>query len=215
MSEEQYIISPQQAFEAAKVLWPSCKKIDRVGVDGWVIDSGTGIPSKASVLWPENTKSWPVIETKWIPANPNSFPYEYGRKARFYDKKDYEFPNCVDIKDPYYSTVCGCVPSIENGKYKWISENGVSWKYCDIAVTEDDVPPKSFQIGDKVTVTQIDKWYGWNKSMDYTVGRCGSIETFEAIYDPETRVAYTCARVAFTNGDNLLYRLHILKKQEY
>lgn len=71
-------ITPQQAFEAAKVLWPDATHIGKCKIDEWYIP---GLSERVKVEWPVNIDRWPLPESIWRDATIQDFVDE--REARF------------------------------------------------------------------------------------------------------------------------------------
>lgn len=63
-------ITPQQAFEAAKILWPDATHIGKCKIDEWYIP---GLSERVKVEWPSNINRWPLPEPKWRDATIQDF----------------------------------------------------------------------------------------------------------------------------------------------
>lgn len=73
-------ITPQQAFEAAKILWPNCSHITKGGMYGFIYQNNTDyIGSRIEIDWPEGIDHWP--QPAWRDATIQDFVDE--REARF------------------------------------------------------------------------------------------------------------------------------------
>lgn len=119
-------ITPQQAYEAVKVLWPEAVFIRRGdGASYWIdVHYSQGINrliAASFVDWPEGVHRWPMPEPKWRDA---TFPGDYGKPARFRDAVDETWIE---------SKLCGF-----NMTYSlYYSESNSMWRYCQV---RDDLP---------------------------------------------------------------------------
>jgi hypothetical protein len=66
-------ITPKQAFEAAKVLWPEVRRIERNGEDGWLVVGA----NRGNIDWGD-TDQYPLPEPEWVDA---VFPMTLGSKG--------------------------------------------------------------------------------------------------------------------------------------
>jgi hypothetical protein len=102
-------ITPKQAFEAAKVLWPEVRRIERNGEDGWLVVGA----NRGNIDWGE-TDQYPLPEPEWVDA---VFPQDVGKQGRF----------SRDIDGPW---VHGQIRGQWEGE-KWI--NGFcTFKFCQV-----------------------------------------------------------------------------------
>lgn len=117
-------ITPQQAFEAAKVLHPSTTHIGRAGDTGWY---ALGPSERAEVDWLSGVDRWPMPEPKWRDATIEDFLAE--REARFSD----------DGRDWHESTIAGISRTNE---YAFESASEAWWKFCQCKAEADEaIPP--------------------------------------------------------------------------
>lgn len=70
-------ITPQQAFEAARVLWPGVAFIRR-GRHAWSLKHGDFVD--VLIDWPVGVTQWPMPLPEWRDAK---FPEDFGKVARF------------------------------------------------------------------------------------------------------------------------------------
>jgi hypothetical protein len=113
------MITPQQAYEAAKVLWPGTTSLQKHAL-GWyamqihtdgrasAITYGSGVP----IDWGD-TDQYPLPEPEWVDA---VFPDDVGKQGRFRNNGKYW------VEDQ----ICGRWAS-----GFWISRS-VSWKFCQV-----------------------------------------------------------------------------------
>jgi hypothetical protein len=117
-------ITPQQAFEAAKVLWPDTVRIEKRGQGALIYVNDTDYVATAfpaTIDWPSGVDRWPMPEPKWRNAR---MPEDYGKQARFSDghgTHDY--------------LLSGLLPS---GEHRYVDSHGVRWRYCQV---RDEVSP--------------------------------------------------------------------------
>jgi hypothetical protein len=118
------MITPKEAFDAIKVLWPKVVKIVKAQEFGWSgIEEGTtygpGGSSGAPIDW-AGTTEYPIPEPKWRDAKPEDVVYP-GKPARFRDATDSGWSGGV---------LAGCCDVLG---YKWLRKsNGTLWKYCQV-----------------------------------------------------------------------------------
>ena len=116
---ESKVITPKQAYEAAKILWPGAAYIRKtplgwqameIHADGraYAITYGSGV----TIDWGD-TDQYPLPEPEWVDA---VFPQDVGKQGRF----------SQDGKHWVCGTVCG---QWQEGL--WISCD-FSWKFCQV-----------------------------------------------------------------------------------
>lgn len=115
-------ITPQQAFEAAKTLWPNAQSVrndlDRISVYNGKTWHQCG---DAKVEWPKGVDRWPPLpEPKWRDAR---MPEDYGKEARFRD----------GTEDWVEGRLCGQC----DGDFRWVKHSGTGWKQCQV---RDEAP---------------------------------------------------------------------------
>jgi len=110
-------ITPKQAFEAAKVLWPSLTSIIKYEEGGWTGHTDTNwefVRGYDSVVDWGDTDQYPLPEPEWVDA---VFPQDVGKEGRF----------SRDIDGPW---VHGQIRGQWEGE-KWI--NGFcTFKFCQV-----------------------------------------------------------------------------------
>jgi hypothetical protein len=118
-------ITPQQAFEALRVLCPELKAIERtrgnMRVSWAFVDHDA---EYAKIDWPEGVDRWPMPEPKW---REPLMPQDFGKKARFGDGHQW----------PKISLLCG---KAENSDFRWLDNDGSRWSCCQV----QDEPPVTF-----------------------------------------------------------------------
>lgn len=116
-------ITPEQAFNAAKVLWPNLAKI-QWQVSGVIVrfdDSGIVTVHGSQIDWPEGVTQWPMPE-KWRDAK---MPEDWGKAARFRD---------TGLTWRIGRTIAGLAANLTG---PWIDSNGAHWMHCQV---RDDSP---------------------------------------------------------------------------
>jgi len=104
-------ITPKQAYEAAKVLWPSIVTIKKWKDVGWTSDAPARVWDQV-IDWGD-TDQYPPPEPEWVDA---VFPDDVGKEGRF----------SQDQKHWVCGTVCGRWQDL-----LWVS-NDLSWKFCQV-----------------------------------------------------------------------------------
>lgn len=128
MSEK---LTPQEAYEAAKKLFPNLVKIRRsiVSPAKTIMVMGPDTPPNnyidAAVNWPEDVDEWPAPPAQWRDA---VWPDDWGKHASFADDGDWS--QLLNHK------LVGYDPDVATGK--WISSSGLRWRKCRIKVEESD-----------------------------------------------------------------------------
>jgi len=102
------MITPKQAYEAAKVLWPGMEKLEEAAGSFTV----TGDIQRVSIDWGD-TDQYPLPEPEWVDA---VFPDDVGKEGRF----------SKDSKTWHKSTICG---RRQNGL--WIGYAS-QWRFCQV-----------------------------------------------------------------------------------
>lgn len=130
-------ITPQQAFEAVRVLRPDVYMILRCVSNTIVISEPNGVNyiwRVANVEWPENVTQWPIPERKWIVPNDEHARSRPVCRVRYrLDQKWLEKQTLVFVKD----TKCD-----EFYKFVAYDKDGYAgrWKYCEIQEEVDTGP---------------------------------------------------------------------------
>jgi hypothetical protein len=81
------MITPKQAYEAAKVLWPGMEKLEEAAGSFTV----TGDIQRVSIDWGD-TDQYPLPEPEWVDA---VMPGDWGKEARFGDDKKEWLPGMI------------------------------------------------------------------------------------------------------------------------
>ena len=102
------MITPKQAYEAAKVLWPDVERIEQSSTR-WILK---GCTQSAKIDWGD-TDQYPPPEPEWVDA---VFPQDVGKEGRF--SNDRNFWVC--------GTICGRWQTS-----LWVSSD-FSWKFCQV-----------------------------------------------------------------------------------
>jgi hypothetical protein len=106
---EKEMITPKQAYEAAKVLWPGTRSITKYDEDDCIFHG----PMSVSIDWGD-TDQYPLPEPEWVDA---VFPDDVGKQGRFRNDSD-------------ESWVHGQIRGQWEGA-KWIARCHV-WKFCQV-----------------------------------------------------------------------------------
>jgi len=104
-------ITPKQAYEAAKVLWPSIVTIKKWKDVGWTSDAPARVWDQV-IDWGD-TDQYPLPEPEWVDA---VFPDDVGKQGRFSDNQ----------KSWHEDKLLG---RFENGR--WLNSMG-GWRYCQV-----------------------------------------------------------------------------------
>lgn len=102
MSEK--VLTPEEAWNAVKVLWPYAENIQRRVGKGWGL--GDGGCDRALVEWPDNVEVWPP------PSSPKTRPYTFKELA-------------IEIAEGHDETNFGYITSI-NHSYVSFKRNDIS-----------------------------------------------------------------------------------------
>ena len=103
------MITPQQAYEAAKVLWPDVERIEQASTR-WILKGHT---QAVKIDWGD-TDQYPLPEPEWVDA---VFPDDVGREGRFgtYGNNGWA-----------HGIIRG-----QLGNGKWIGAN-YEWRFCQV-----------------------------------------------------------------------------------
>jgi hypothetical protein len=114
-------ITPQQAYEAAKVLWPGATRVLRKGSTGFIYFGGdTYIAAEIAnrIEWPKGVDQWPAPEPKWRDATFDDLIAE--RPARF----AYGFDRWIEDRIGGYK---------KTGVCRWLAfDTGVWYERCQV-----------------------------------------------------------------------------------
>ena len=164
------MISPQQALDAVKVLWPNTVQIELIrgswnaegkpavnGLDQFGNRSGVGF---IEIEWPDSIHQWPVSVDRW---REPKMPQDYGKKARFSDTGDGD--DWID------GTLCGFAT---NSVFPWMSEVGSGWKQCLILAEAQTNPVIYRELESHEIILTGDQYKRSNGSWDdrVSVGLC-------------------------------------------
>jgi hypothetical protein len=112
-------ITPKQAYEAAKVLWPGITYLQKHHLGWYAMEfhaDGTGIcdhlRSGVTIEWGD-TDQYPPPEPEWVDA---VFPQDVGKQGRFSDNRE-----------EWYE---GMIRGQNEGGY-WMVRN-TTWKFCQV-----------------------------------------------------------------------------------
>jgi hypothetical protein len=84
--EKKEMITPKQAYEAAKVLWPNTSHVKKLASVGFIhIDNTDHIPASISTIDWGNETRYPPPEPEWVDA---VFPDDVGKEGRLSNNKD-------------------------------------------------------------------------------------------------------------------------------
>ena len=116
--------TPQQVFEALKVLYPTLKTIEaRVesNVVVFITASGTIRRLEGTCINWGTASQYPPPEPKWRDAKPSDLQWP-PKKARFYDS----------TTEKYFivGTLNGYTPDRDD--WQWYAEDGTPYKYCQV-----------------------------------------------------------------------------------
>lgn len=166
MSEK---LTPQRAYEAAKLLWPDTKFIKRVDSLGFVYVNETDYIAariERTIDWPEGVTRWPMPETKWRAAK---MPDDYGKPARF--------SNGGATHDGVF---CGMLHS---GAHRFIDQDGIAWRYCQVI---DDSETETRQESKQRDDMSVDPGEGWRLLEVGEITRGGDEFLIDGLWIPRT-----------------------------
>lgn len=115
-------LTPKEAFEAVKKLWPKVAKIVRKADTMWegVEENGSYGPMGSTgepVNW-DNTTEYPVPAPKWRDACPEDLTWPF-KEARFRDNNT----------EWTLGQLAGYFPSIS---YPWADKSSATWRKCQV-----------------------------------------------------------------------------------
>jgi hypothetical protein len=106
------MITPKQAYEAAKVLWPDVERIEQASTR-WILKGHT---QSVQIDWGD-TDQYPPPEPEWVDA---VMPDDWGKEARFGDDKKEWLPGMISG----YS-------ALPDRSFRWWSGFSV-YKFCQV-----------------------------------------------------------------------------------
>jgi len=95
------MITPQQAYEAAKVLWPSIVTIKKWKDVGWTSDAPARVWDQV-IDWGD-TDQYPLPEPEWVDA---VFPDDVGKEGRLSNNKDAWTCEMIRGRNMYGDWIC-------------------------------------------------------------------------------------------------------------
>jgi hypothetical protein len=95
------MITPQQAYEAAKVLWPSIVTIKKWKDVGWTSDAPARVWDQV-IDWGD-TDQYPPPEPEWVDA---VFPDDVGKEGRLSNNKDAWTYEIIRGRNMYGDWIC-------------------------------------------------------------------------------------------------------------
>jgi hypothetical protein len=95
------MITPQQAYEAAKVLWPSIVTIKKWKDVGWTSDAPARVWDQV-IDWGD-TDQYPLPEPEWVDA---VFPDDVGKEGRLSNNKDAWTYEMIRGRNMYGDWIC-------------------------------------------------------------------------------------------------------------
>ena len=96
--EKKMSITPKQAYEAAKVLWPETRSITKYDEDDCIFHG----PMSVTIDWGD-TDQYPPPEPEWVDA---VFPQDVGKEGRLSNNKDAWTYEMIRGRNMYGDWIC-------------------------------------------------------------------------------------------------------------